>query len=139
VEERRLRVGSLFEWALAATGVALLIWLISVPVQRALGPRVEAAPVDAGVNVPAGVPPGAMSVPVMLLLDGRELRAGDSHARLHTLLPDKLAEGPAHITGDARGSERHTRAYVADGIRFFVVCERPDSGGAMRVQGIYVP
>jgi hypothetical protein len=139
VEERRLRIGSLFEWLLAAAGVAILIWLISVPVQRALGPRVEAAPVvEPSTALPPGVPPGAVSVPVMLLLDGREIRAGDSHTRLHTLLPDKLVDGPTYISANGLG-ERHTRLYVVDGTRFFVVCERTDTSGPMRVLGIYLP
>jgi hypothetical protein len=139
VEERRLRVGSLFEWLLAATGVAVLIWLISVPVQRVIGPQVEAAPVvEPSTALPPGVPPSAVSVPVMLLLDGREIRAGDSHTRVHNLLPDKLAEGPMHISANGTG-ERHTRLYVVDGTRFYVVCERTDNSGPMRVLGVYLP
>ena len=43
-----------------------------------LGPRVEAALVDAPAALPPGIPAGATSVPVMLLLDGREIRQGES-------------------------------------------------------------
>ena len=46
MEERRLRIGSFFEWLAAAAGVAGLIWLLSVPVQRLIGPRVDAALVE---------------------------------------------------------------------------------------------
>jgi hypothetical protein len=110
VEERPLRVGSFVEWVAAAVAVLALIWLISVPVQRMLGPRVEAT-LDAPAALPPGVPAGAANVPVMLLLDGREIRHG----------------------------ELHTRAYSVAGVKFYVVCERMEQGGPLRVSGVYLP
>jgi hypothetical protein len=138
VEERRLRIGSLFEWLAAGVGVFLLIWLISVPVQRLIGPRVEASLVDAPSGLPPGVPAGATSVPVMLLLDGREIRHGLLQTRLNTLLPEKFADGPSHMSSGEFG-ERRTRAYVVDGTRFYIVSERLEPNGPMRVAGIYLP
>ena len=137
MEERRFRVGSFFEWLAAASGVAALVWLISVPVQRLIGPQVEAS-IDAPAPLPQGVPAGAANVPVMLLLDGREIRVGELHTRLVHLLPDKLVDGPIlRSTGDM--GERHTRAYVINGMKFYVVCERTEPGGPLRVAGIYLP
>ncbi len=138
VEERRLRIGSLFEWLAAAVGVLIVVWLVSVPVQRLLGPRVEAALVDAPNKLPPGVPAGAISVPVMVLLDGREIRHGDLQTRVHALVPEKLADGPPHLSAGEFGG-RHTRAYLVDGTRFYVVSERLEPGGAMRVVGVYLP
>ena len=137
MEERHLRVGSFFEWVAAAAGVAALVWLISVPVQRITGPRVEAS-IDAPAPLPPGVPGGATSVPVMLLLDGREIRHGELHSRLMQILPDKLVDGPINRSNGELG-ERHTRAYVVHGMRFYVVCERTEPGGPMRIAGIYLP
>jgi hypothetical protein len=137
VEERRFRVGSFFEWAAAAAGVALVVWLISVPVQRMLGPRVEAS-IDAPTPLPPGVPGGAANVPVMMLLDGREIRHGDLHSRLVQLLPEKLVDGPI-LRSTGEFGERHTRTYLANGMRFYVVCERREPGGPLRVSGIYLP
>ena len=137
MEERRFRVGSFFEWIAAAGGVAALVWLISVPVQRVIGPRVEAS-IDAPAPLPPGVPGGATNVPVMLLLDGREIRHGELHSRLVQILPEKLVEGPVVRSNTALG-ERHTRAYVVSGLKFYVVCERTDLGGPLRVAGIYLP
>src|SRR5262245_26655334 len=85
VEERPLRVGSFFEWIAAAAGVAALIWLLSVPFQRVIGPRVDAALVDVPTSLPPGVPPGAMNVPGIMLLDGRQIRAGDLQTRVTSL------------------------------------------------------
>jgi hypothetical protein len=137
VEERRFRVGSFFEWIAAAAGVAAVVWLISVPIQRVLGPRVEAS-IDAPAPLPPGVPPGATNVPVMLMLDGREIRHGELHSRLTQLLPEKLLDGEI-VRSNAEFGERHTRAYVVNGMKFYVVCERSEPGGPLRIAGIYLP
>lgn len=137
MEDRRFRVGSLFEWIAAACGVAALVWLISVPVQRLIGPRVEAS-IDAPAPLPPGVPAGATSVPVVLLLNGKEVRHGELHSRLVQLLPDKLVDGPI-VRSNGELGERHTRAYKVDGMRFYVVCERSEPGGPLRIAGIYLP
>ena len=138
VEDRRFRVGSFFEWLVAAVGVATVVWLLSVPVQRVLGPRVEAALVEPPAPVPPGVPAGATNVPVMYLLDGREIRQGEIHTRLTKLLPDKLSTGPP-IRAVAAVGERQTRGYRVDGTEFYVVCERVEAGGPLRVTAIYLP
>jgi hypothetical protein len=138
VDERRLRVGSFFEWIVAAAGVVALIWVLSVPVQRLIGPRVDAALVDTPSDLPPGIPSGASNVPIIMLLDGREIRTGDLHTRLNAVLPEKLADGPAYVTTGEFG-DRHTRAYTVNGTRFYVVCERLEKGGPMRVAGVYLP
>jgi hypothetical protein len=138
VEERRLRVGSLFEWLAAALALAVLVWLVYTPIQRVLGPRVEASLVDVPVARPPGVPAGATSMPVMLLLEGREIRVGLPHNRLVQILPDSLATAPI-LRSNAEFGERHTRTYMVDGRKFYVVCERREPGGALRVAGIYLP
>jgi len=138
VEERRLRIGSFFEWLAAAAAVVALIWVLSVPVQRLIGPGVDAALIELPPGLPAGVPAGATNVPVLMLLGGREIRTGDLHTRLEALLPERLTDGPAHVSNGEFG-ERHTRAYLVDGTRFYVVCERLERGGPMRVSGVYLP
>jgi hypothetical protein len=138
VEDRRFRVGSFFEWLAAALGAVAVVWVISVPVQRAMGPRVEAALVDQQPAAPPGIPAGATSVPVMYLLDGRAIRHGEPHTRLQQTLPDELMTGPV-TRGQGPFGERQTRAYTVGGTRFFVVCERTEPGGPMRVSAIYLP
>lgn len=138
MEERRVRIGSLFEWLAAAFGVAGLIWLLSVPVQRILGPGVEAALVDTPTALPHGVPAGATSVPVMLLLDGREIRQGELYTRLTQTVTGKLTSEPV-LRSNGDFGERQTHTYVVNGTKFYVVCERTEPGGPMRVTGIYLP
>jgi hypothetical protein len=140
VEERRLRVGSVFEWIAAAVAVALLLWVVSVPIQRVIGPSLQAAIGEAELtkSTPPGVPDGAIKVPVMLFLDGREIRQGDLHSRLEQTIPGKFADGPPYVTR-ARFGDRHTRAYHVSGSRFYVVCERSEPNGPMKIAGIFVP
>jgi hypothetical protein len=130
-------VGSVIEWVAAAAGVLALVWLISVPLQRLTGPRVEAS-IDAPTALPAGVPGQATSVPVLLLRNGREVRHGELHSRLMQVLPDAALSGPIERSAGAFG-ERLTRAYTVDGMRVYVVCERSEPDGPMRVAGIYLP
>jgi hypothetical protein len=137
VEERRLRIApSLLEWLAAALAVIGLVWIISGPVQRALGRRVDASLVDQK-GLPPGVPAGATVVPVMLLPDGRELRQGDPHTRLEEVLPTRLANPPEVSQGPF--GARYTRSYTLAGTKFFVVCERTELNGQMKVAGIYFP
>jgi hypothetical protein len=138
VEERRFRVGSFFEWLAAVIGVGGLVWLLSVPVQRLIGPRVEAALAEEPAPVPPGIPSGATNVPVMYLLDGRVIRHGELHTRLTQLLPEQFATGPA-VRGAAAFGERQTRPYSVNGTQLYVVCERLEEGGPMRVTAIYLP
>jgi hypothetical protein len=138
VEERRLRIGSsLAEWLVAALAVVGLLLLISGPLRRMMGPRVEASLVDQR-DLPPGIPTSATVLPVMLLPDGRELRHGDPHARLEQVLPTRLADGPPQVSNGAFG-DRVTRTYILSGVRFFVVCERSEPNGPMKVSGIYLP
>jgi hypothetical protein len=138
VEDRRFRIGSFFEWLAAAVGAGAVVWGLSVPVQRLMGPRVEAALADAPAGAPHGIPAGAANVPVMYLLDGREIRQGELHTRLSQKLPDDLVTGPIARSQGLFG-ERQTRTYTVDGTRFYVVCERMEPGGPMRVAAIYLP
>ena len=138
VEDRRFRIGSFFEWLAAAVGAGAVVWVLSVPVQRLIGPQVEAALVDEPAMAPPGVPAAATKVPVMYLLDGREIRHGELHTRLSQKLPDQLVTGPV-VRGQGLFGERQTRGYTVDGTRFYVVCERIEAGGPMRVTAIYLP
>ena len=138
MEERPLRIASFFEWLAAGAAVIALIWLLSVPVQRVLGPRVDAALVDVPTSLPPGIPAGATSVPVLVLLDGREVRTGVLQSRLNAMVPERFADGPAHVSAGEFG-ERRTRAYLVEGTRFYVVFERIERSGPMRVTAVFLP
>jgi hypothetical protein len=124
----------------AALGVIALLWVISVPVQRLLrGPRVEAAiSVETHTTLPPGIPAGATNVPVVLLLDGGEIRQGDLATKLDEIVPVKYATGPVYVSRGEFG-DRRTRGYLVNGARFFVVCERSAPLAPMRIAAIYLP
>ena len=87
---------------------------------------------------PHSVPAGATSVPVLVLLDGREVRTGVLQSRLNAIVPERFADGPAHVSAGEFG-ERRTRAYLVEGTRFYVVFERIERSGPMRVTGVFLP
>jgi hypothetical protein len=140
VDARRSGISALFEWGAAALCVLGLMWIISVPVQRLLVPHVQATLTDADTTneTPRGIPAGATIVPVMLMLDGREIRQGDLRTKVDAMLPTKYADGPAE-TSTSQFGERHTRRYIVNGVKFYVVCERVEPNGQMKVSGIYLP
>jgi hypothetical protein len=131
-------VRSLFEWALAIAVLAGAVWLGSPWVTRWLPrpatvptPEIDEAP------LPAGVPAGARSVPLLVLLDATELRVGVAETALKAILSDRLAAGPRVISRGTFG-DRITRAYLVQGTRFWIVLERPQPGDAVRVTGIFL-
>src|SRR5690606_24262458 len=73
----RARLGSVLEWIVAAAFLAASI-LVATLIVRELrtAPRAAAVPEPPVSALPAGVPTRAISVPVLLLLDGREVRVG---------------------------------------------------------------
>jgi hypothetical protein len=137
MDGRRIRLMACVEWMMAALAVVAIAALTSGPVQRMIGPRLGAALAHT-VDHPVGIPPRAILVPVMLLLDGREIRRGDLHSRLEELLANDGAAGPLHVSR-ARSGDRHTRPYNVSGTRFYVVCERSEPNGQFKVAGIYLP
>ena len=118
-----------------------LIWIISVPVQRLLGPHVQAAIADGDTvnETPRGIPAGATIVPVMLMLDGREIRQGDLRTKLDADSAGEIRRR-SRRNEPRRNSASATRAATSStASRFYVVCERIEPNGQMKVSGIYLP
>jgi len=138
----RLRVGSVVEWAvvaafLAATlGVASLIFYgLRPPSPRPAATVAREAQVS---DVPAAVPKGAVSLPVLPFQDGREVRVGDTATAVAARL-GASAETGREESDRGRLGPRLTRFYEYAGFRFIVVYEPFERNGAMRVSGIYLP
>lgn len=123
MEATRLRFGPILEWALAACVVGGAAMLVSVAVGEL--PRVRpVVPVIAGEAAvddrPSGVPPRSVSVPMLLLGNGREIRLGDRAAEVAARLgsvPQVISESLDR--GDVR--ERITRFYNYLGTQFVLV------------------
>jgi hypothetical protein len=128
----------LFEWALAIVVLAGAVWLGAPWVARWTTRPAAAPTAEIDASLPTGVPPGAHSVPLLVLLDGTEVRVGLSEARLKAILSERLSAAPRIVSRGTFG-ERITRAYLAQGTRFWVVLERPQPGDDVKVTGIYLP
>ncbi len=136
----RARFGSLLEWILAAACIIAILALGSLAVREfrtvaAVTPVIahEAALPDP----PAAVPARAISVPVLLLPNGVELRVGDPAADVASRL-GRQAEVAVPSIDRSPAGERVTRFYQQGGTRFVVVLE-PFAGDAqVRVAGIYL-
>lgn len=136
----RVRFAPALEWLVAAAfllatlGVASLILreLRTAPVLTA-PPKPMAAP----AALPAAVPARAVSVPVLLLLDGRQVRVGDSVDRVAQTLGRSAEVGTQVVDRGALG-DRLTRFYEHQGTRFLLVFEPFERRGELRVAGIYL-
>jgi hypothetical protein len=136
---RRLpNVGSLVEWLAAGVVAAATLsacftwvgpWLTNTP---GGAPSVEAN------QVPEGVPPRAQSVPMLVLLDGTTIRVGDLQSDLRARLGES-PDDPAPEVSRGPFGDRIIRTYDRQGSQFFVVCERTEPAGPVKVARIYLP
>lgn len=102
----------------------------------------QAPPVIAqAASDPAGAqgsfPEHAISVPSLLLRDGRQVKVGDTLEATEQIL-GAGAEPRGQIGRGVLGA-RLTRQYDDHGTRFDVVFEPFQRGGGLRVAGIYLP
>jgi hypothetical protein len=137
----RARFGSAVEWIVAA-GFLMATLLVGSLIMRELRTAVPVATPAAAAGrspavLPAGIPMRAISVPVLLLLDGKEVRVGDSVDHIADLL-GRSAEVGTQVVERGPIGERLTRFYEHAGTRFVLVFEPFEANGAMRVAGIYI-
>ena len=140
MDATRARFGSLLEWILAAVCIVAILAIGSIAVREfrsvaAVTPVIahEAALPDP----PAAVPSRAISVPMLLLANGVELRVGDPAAEVVRRLGRQAEVAAPSIDRSAAG-ERVTRFYEQGGTRFVVVLEPFADDAQVRVAGIYL-
>jgi hypothetical protein len=140
MEATRLRFGSLLEWVFAAALVAgaLAVGTLFLAEVRTVRPVM---PVSAGpapvTTIPLAIPPGAVSVPLLLLGTNREIRIGD-----------RMSDVGDRIGGTARAivealdrtavRDRITRIYQYGATTFVLVFDARDRGDEPEVAAIYV-
>jgi hypothetical protein len=133
----RARVGSAVEWAVAALFLVATIAVASLVLRELRAVASSAPPVAAfDAGAPAGLPERAVSVPLLLLAEGKEVRVGHTAARVAHVL-GREAETGAQRSDNGPLGERVTRFYDFSGTRFALVFEAP-GGGAPRVTAIYI-
>ena len=142
MQATRARFGSALEWILAAAFIAGAAIIGSI-VLRELRTVSGAMPViaheasAAAATPPAGVPSRAVSVPVLLLQDGKEVRVGEGVAAIARRL-GRDAEVGTQTVERAHFGDRLTRFYEHRGTRFVLVFEPFEQNGEPKVAAIYL-
>lgn len=144
MEAACVRVESVIEWALAAVCIVAALAVGSLVVREvrtagAMSTSVIAreAPAVPTPPTPAAVPPRAVSVPVLLLSDGKAVRVGESLSDVATRL-GRQAEAGAQSVERAPNGERLTRFYEHAGSRFVLVFEPFERDAEPKVAAIYL-
>jgi hypothetical protein len=139
----RFRLGPVFEWLVAAAFLfatfavaALILQELRTPAPVRVSASQPARPLVA--TIPAAVPAGAVSVPVLPFLDGKEIRVGEAISAIASRLGRAAEVGRQEIDRGSLG-ERLTRFYEYSGSKFIVVFEPFERNGEPRVAAIYLP
>ena len=143
MDATRIRIGAIVEWIVAAGFILVTLAVGSIVVREfrtvsAVMPviaREAPAPVP---PTPAGVPARAVSVPVLLLSDGKEVRVGETVSDVARRLGAAAVVGPASMERAPNG-ERVTRFYEYAATRFVLVFEPFERGAEARIAAIYLP
>jgi hypothetical protein len=125
------------EWLGAVAILVGVVWLASSRIREWVGP-LPAAIDEVELGGAPGIPEAATEVPLLVLIDGTEIKVGDTHAALSKTLEEKHATGPSQTTTGDFG-ERWVRSYRHGETRFIVVCERSEPDDVLKVAGIYLP
>jgi hypothetical protein len=138
----RPRLASALEWLVAAAFLAATVAVASLIMHDMRIPAVRAAArieAPAAVSaIPASVPLGAVSVPVLTFDDGRSVRVGDTAAAVAQRL-GRGADTGREESDRGRLGQRLTRFYERAGFRFILVYEPFERKGAPRISSIYLP
>ena len=138
----RARLGSVLEWLIAAAFLLATVAVATLIVREfRTAPRAAvSASEPSASSLPAGVPTRAISVPVLVLLDGKdgkEVRVGQSVDHVSRAL-GRSAEVGRQLADKGALGERLTRFYEHNGTRFVLVFEPFERNGPLRVAGIYL-
>jgi hypothetical protein len=138
----RLRLESALEWGVAAAFLAATLAVASLILHsmRVTSVRGESAlaGTPTATAIPAAVPAGAVSVPVLPFGDGKEIRVGDTAAAVTSTLGPAAESGREEVDRGRLG-QRLTRFYEYAGFRFILVYEPFERNGEPRVGAIYLP
>jgi hypothetical protein len=135
----RFRLTPVLEWLIAAMFLSATVTVGAMIVRELRVQQVRTAPAPPIIaSVPASVPARAVSVPVLPLFDGKEVRIGESVQAVAARLGRAAESGRQEIDRGSLG-ERLTRFYDYAGSRFILVFEPFERNGEARLAAIYLP
>jgi hypothetical protein len=125
------------EWLVATVFLLATIGVSALILQELRTPALPAMPAEVeSAEVPASIPPQAVSVSSLLLMNGTVLHVGDTETQIASELQAAALEGSAEDRGSI--GRRITRAYQFQGTRFLLVFEPFERQGELRIAGIYI-
>ena len=135
------RLGAILEWTIAAALTVAAVTAGSALFREFSTVR-AVVPVIAGeahfyYDAPADIPPRSVSVPVLLLANGSELRVGDRASAVAARIGTAVTVVSESIERSAL-RERLTRFYNDVDVRFAVVFEALGHGSEPQVAAIYL-
>ena len=141
MDAARFGFGAIVEWAVAAAAILAVVALASfadreVRTVTAVTPVIAREASPQAIAPPAAIPPGAISVPLLLLGDGTNIKIGDTASQVAARLRRTAESTPPSVERAPHG-ERVTRTYEQQGLRFRLVFEPLDKGAEPRVAAIY--
>ena len=134
---RPARFSSIVEWMVAVAFLGASALIVSLVAWELRVRPVPAAPAPALSSVPPAVPDRAISVPVLPLLGGKEIRVGETVSAVSARL-GRSAELGRQEVDRGRGGERLTRFYEYRGTRFILVFEPLERQGEAQLAAIYL-
>jgi hypothetical protein len=121
--ETRTRLAALGEWVIAAACVVAIAAGAGILARDYRGVR-PVVPVMAGAStapaVPALVPARAVSIPVLILPDGKSIEVGGNADEIGRMLGERAAVGVRAVERDGT-AERTVQAYRYAGVEFVLV------------------
>ena len=141
MEATRFRFGAIVEWAVAAAAIVAVVALGSfaerqVRTVNAVTPVIAREVPAPFVTPPAAIPPGAVSLPMLVLNDGKDIHVGQTMSDVIAQIGTRAEVTEPSMERVPHG-QRVTRAYEHGGIRFRLVFEPFDKGAEPRVAAIY--
>jgi hypothetical protein len=139
MDATRFGVGALVEWLLAAAGVVAVLALGTLTTRQiravtAVTPVIAREAPPAIEPAPAAVPPGAISLPMLVFSDGKEVRIGETLSEV----VGRIGRGAgAPSVERSPNGERVTRAYEYGGRLFQLVFEPFAKDEEPRLAAIY--
>jgi hypothetical protein len=140
MDATRKRVGSLVEWVVAGVCTAGAVALLSFAVQevRAVRAVIPVIAEEASVHAPvAGLPPGVVRVPLLLLGSGRQISLGEPLATVAERL-GAAAQLISESFEETSAGRRITRVYSDVGIQFILVFDVLGRDQPPRVSAIFL-
>jgi hypothetical protein len=143
MEATRPRYTSILEWVVAVAFIAAMLVVGSVVMREF---RIVSAMTSVSASAPdsvvapvasVGVPPRAISVPMLLLSGGKEVRVGETISAIAERLEHHAISGKQAIERAVHG-RRVTRFYDHVGTQFVLVFEPFEEGAEPRVAAIYL-